>query len=95
MSSTKTRRANGSAGRAPPSTGLPLVFLNRVGGQDELAFDGSSFIMHPDGEIVVQMADWDEDFLTTEWTRGAGRVALRHPRVATSSIISRATFTGR
>ena len=32
------------------STGLPLVFLNRVGGQDELAFDGSSFIMHPDGE---------------------------------------------
>jgi NAD+ synthase len=53
------------------STGLPLVFLNRVGGQDELAFDGSSFIMHPDGEIVVQMADWEEAFLLTEWTRGA------------------------
>src|SRR5437764_1615932 len=52
------------------STGLPLVFLNRVGGQDELAFDGSSFIMHPDGEIVVQMADWDEEFLITEWARG-------------------------
>jgi len=53
------------------STGLPLVFLNRVGGQDELAFDGSSFIMHPDGEIVVQMADWDEDLLLTEWERRA------------------------
>jgi NAD+ synthase len=52
------------------STGLPLVFLNRVGGQDELAFDGSSFVMHPDGEIVVQMADWDEDFLMTDWVRG-------------------------
>src|SRR5438270_2847613 len=52
------------------STGLPLVFLNRVGGQDELAFDGSSFIMHPDGEIVVQMADWDEEFLITDWARG-------------------------
>ncbi|HZU50299.1 MAG TPA: NAD+ synthase [Sphingomicrobium sp.] len=50
-------------------TSLPLVFLNRVGGQDELAFDGSSFIMHPDGEIVVQMADWDDDFLMTEWER--------------------------
>lgn len=50
-------------------TGLPLLFLNRVGGQDELAFDGSSFIMHPDGEVVVQMADWDEDFLLTEWRR--------------------------
>jgi NAD+ synthase len=52
------------------STGLPLVFLNRVGGQDELAFDGSSFVMHPDGEIVVQMADWDEAFLMTEWAHG-------------------------
>jgi NAD+ synthase len=51
------------------STGLPLVFLNRVGGQDELAFDGSSFVMHPDGEMVVQMPDWDEAFLLTEWVR--------------------------
>ena len=52
------------------STGLPLIFLNRVGGQDELAFDGSSFVMHPDGEIVVQMADWEEQFLLTDWVRG-------------------------
>jgi NAD+ synthase len=54
------------------STGLPLVFLNRVGGQDELVFDGSSFVMHPDGEIVVQMPDWEESFLETEWVRGSG-----------------------
>jgi NAD+ synthase len=54
------------------SSGLALVFLNRVGGQDELAFDGSSFIMHPDGEIVVQMADWNEDFLVTDWVRAPG-----------------------
>ena len=45
-------------------------FLNCVGGQDELAFDGSSFIMHPDGEVVVQMPDWDEAFLLTDWIRG-------------------------
>ena len=51
------------------STGLPLVFLNRVGGQDEVVFDGSSFVMHPDGRIVVQMADWDESLLITEWRR--------------------------
>jgi NAD+ synthase len=51
--------------------GLPLAYLNRVGGQDELAFDGSSFIMHPDGEVVVQMADWDEALLVTEWSRTA------------------------
>ena len=52
-------------------TGLPMAYLNRVGGQDELVFDGSSFIMHPDGERVVQMADWDEQLLVTEWKREA------------------------
>jgi NAD+ synthase len=51
-------------------TGLPLAYLNRVGGQDELAFDGSSFVMHPDGELVAQMADWDEGLLLTHWARG-------------------------
>jgi NAD+ synthase len=50
-------------------TALPIVYLNRVGGQDELAFDGSSFIVHPDGERVVQMADWNEALLITDWAR--------------------------
>lgn len=52
-------------------TGLPIAYINRVGGQDELAFDGSSFVLHPDGEIVVQMPDWDEALLVTEWAREA------------------------
>jgi NAD+ synthase len=52
-------------------TGLPLVYLNRVGGQDEIVFDGSSFVMHPDGELVVQMCDWEEHLLLTQWRRGA------------------------
>jgi NAD+ synthase len=51
------------------TTQLPLAYLNRVGGQDELAFDGSSFVMHPDGELVAQMADWDEGLLMTDWKR--------------------------
>ncbi len=50
-------------------TGLPLAYLNRVGGQDEIVFDGSSFIVNDDGEIVVQMPDWDEATWTTEWDR--------------------------
>ncbi len=51
-------------------TGLPLAYINRVGGQDELAFDGSSFVVHPDGELIVQMPDWEEALLVTEWARG-------------------------
>src|SRR5215213_7787445 len=50
-------------------TGLAIVYLNRVGGQDELVFDGSSFIVHPDGERVVQLCDWNEALIVTEWER--------------------------
>ncbi len=52
-------------------TGLPLAFLNRVGGQDEIVFDGASFIVNDDGELVVQMADWDEQVLITDWAASA------------------------
>ncbi|MGI8611210.1 MAG: NAD+ synthase [Sphingomicrobium sp.] len=51
--------------------GLPIAYLNRVGGQDEIVFDGSSFVIHPDGDIPVQMPDWEEHLLLTEWERGA------------------------
>ena len=50
-------------------TALPIAYLNRVGGQDELVFDGSSFIVHPDGERVVQLCDWEEELLVTDWER--------------------------
>jgi NAD+ synthase len=70
------RRGGGVAAARVSETQLPLIFLNRIGGQDELVFDGSSFIMHPGtgakgGEIVVQMPDWEESLLVTEWERGA------------------------
>ncbi len=51
-------------------TGLPLAYLNRVGGQDELAFDGSSFVVNDDGEVAVQLPDWEEALAVTDWTRG-------------------------
>jgi NAD+ synthase len=51
-------------------TGLPLAYLNRVGGQDELVFDGSSFIVNDDGAIAAQMPDWDEALLLTDWVKG-------------------------
>lgn len=51
--------------------GLPLVYLNRVGGQDELAFDGSSMVFGADGTKVVQMRDWEEQLLFTHWEKEA------------------------
>ncbi|MFP5329556.1 MAG: NAD+ synthase [Alphaproteobacteria bacterium] len=52
-------------------TGLAMAYLNRVGGQDEIVFDGSSFVMHPDGELAVQLPDWEEALVLTEWRREA------------------------
>lgn len=52
-------------------TGLAMAYINRVGGQDEIVFDGSSFVMNPNGEVVVQMDDWEESLLLTEWRRGS------------------------
>jgi NAD+ synthase len=52
-------------------TGLPLAYLNRVGGQDELTFDGASFVLNGDGTLAVQLPDWEEVTVTTHWTRGA------------------------
>jgi NAD+ synthase len=67
-------------------TGLPLVYLNRVGGQDELAFDGSSFVMNDDGAICVQMPDWEEGLALTDWVRtGNGWRCQPGERAALSS----------
>jgi NAD+ synthase len=50
-------------------TGLPMVYLNRVGGQDELVFDGSSFVINDDGSICVQLPDFEEAMAVTDWVR--------------------------
>src|SRR5262245_51342007 len=41
-------------------TGLPLVYLNQVGGQDELVFDGASFVLNADRQLVAQLVAWEE-----------------------------------
>jgi NAD+ synthase len=51
-------------------TGLPLVYLNQVCGQDELVFDGASFALNADRSLAVQMPMFEEAVTLTEWTRG-------------------------
>ena len=41
-------------------TGLPIVYVNRVGGQDELVFDGASFVTDANGALVQQLPAWHE-----------------------------------
>ncbi|MDX2203926.1 MAG: NAD+ synthase [Hyphomicrobiaceae bacterium] len=57
-------------------TGLPLVYLNQVGGQDELVFDGASFVLNADRGLAVQMPAWVEAVTTVAFARtGDGWVA--------------------
>jgi NAD+ synthase len=50
---------------------LPLIYLNQVGGQDELVFDGASFVLHGDRTLAVQLPSFDECITTLNWTRTA------------------------
>jgi len=52
-------------------TGLPLAYLNQVGGQDELVFDGASFVLNADRTIAWQMPMFAEEIALTEWRREA------------------------
>ncbi len=63
-------------------TGLPLVYLNMIGGQDDQVFDGGTFVLNPGGELAVRMPVFDEaithvDFEETDegWRAIPGEIA--------------------
>ena len=64
------RRLTEVFGKRVSETGLPLMFLNRVGGQDELVFDGCSFVLNADGSTAHRLRDWAEQMVVTRWARG-------------------------
>ena len=50
-------------------TVLPLVYVNLLGGQDELVFDGDSFVLSAEGEVRVQLGQWESQVVTTKWQK--------------------------
>jgi NAD+ synthase len=52
-------------------SGLPFVYVNQVGGQDELIFDGSSFVLGRDRTMRCVLPAFREHVVTTRWHRGA------------------------
>jgi NAD+ synthase len=49
---------------------LPLIYLNQVGGQDELVFDGASFVLNADRSLAAQLPAFEESITTLRWTKG-------------------------
>jgi NAD+ synthase (glutamine-hydrolysing) len=50
----------GQVGARARETGLPVIYVNRVGGQDELVFDGASFVADAAGDVTQQLPAWHE-----------------------------------
>ncbi len=63
------------AARRALENGVPLVYVNLVGGQDELVFDGFSFTVDAAAQVVQRSPGFTEGVETVDWVRGAdGRV---------------------
>ncbi len=52
-------------------SGLPLIYLNQIGGQDELVFDGASLVANADGRLAWSLPAWEEKIAITDWSRTA------------------------
>jgi len=50
-------------------TGLPMLYANQLGGQDELIFDGASFAINADHSLAFQMSQFEEAVVVTTWKR--------------------------
>ncbi len=50
-------------------SGLPMAYVNQVGGQDELVFDGGSLVLNADKSLAVQMPMFEEVITLTHWRR--------------------------
>jgi NAD+ synthase len=66
----KRARRNEVAMARIRETGLPLAYVNQVGGQDELVFDGASFVANGDGEPALRLPDFAESLVASRWQRG-------------------------
>ncbi len=66
--SGKLRHRQTLARQRIAETGLSLVYVNQTGGQDELVFDGTSFVLDDSGKCQVQLEAWSEGVVTTKWS---------------------------
>jgi len=77
---------------------LPLAYLNMVGGQDELVFDGNSFVMDAGGQIVMRAPPFEEGTYAVEFVRDGARViaepGLVAPELSDEESVYRALVLG-
>ena len=73
-------------------SGLPLVYLNQVGGQDELVFDGASFALNADLSVAAQLPAFEEEHHDAALEQERCRLALQRTGGAACSTATRPTM---
>jgi len=91
--SKRDHRLNVAVARVVES-GLPLVYLNQVGGQDELVFDGASFVLNADRRLAAQLPSWEEALVITRWRRESGTWVCEQGPVADTEELNAALYRG-
>jgi NAD+ synthase (glutamine-hydrolysing) len=71
----KQRVREAMLGRIARDEQLFVVYVNQVGGNDDLIFDGRSVVLGPDGGVIARAAAFDEDVLIVELNGAAGSIA--------------------
>ncbi|MFY9769681.1 MAG: NAD+ synthase [Xanthobacteraceae bacterium] len=74
-------------------SGLPLIYVNQVGGQDELMFDGASFALNSDRSVAFHLPAFREMVLTTHWSRSGGVWRCAQGSIARPDDLDQADYT--
>jgi NAD+ synthase (glutamine-hydrolysing) len=87
----KQRERESVARARVTDVGLPLAYVNMVGGQDELVFDGNSFVMDAAGNIVMRAPAFTEGTYCIDFERRARGVVVPVPGTITPELSDEAT----
>jgi NAD+ synthase len=71
---------------------LPLIYVNQIGGQDELVFDGASFGLNSDRSIAFQLPAFKETIVTTRWSRIDGTWRCAQGPVAPAESLDKSDY---
>ena len=74
--SAKPERRMSTAVARTVETGLPLIYVNMVGGQDELVYDGASFALNADGSLASHLPSFSETVFQVQLLETAGHIQL-------------------
>jgi len=73
-------------------SGLPLMYTNLVGGQDELVFDGASFVLGADCSLRARARSWQEQVMLTRWKRDVEGWVCDETDIEPSNDVTAATY---